>query len=88
MKNPGTYHVVANMDSFVASSEYREENEPISGARNAGNLMSPALADEEDAPSNVSTDPTPGADDPNVVILRVFEEPPRKVSSEIGRAHV
>ena len=84
LKNPGTYHVVANLDSFVKLPEYREDNTPISGEGDAGNLTSPALVDEDDAPSSLSADPIAAADDPNVVILRVFEEPPRKSSAQLS----
>jgi hypothetical protein len=83
LTNPGTYHVVANVGSFVALPEYREESLPTSGAGDAGNLASSAV-DEDDAPSSLSTDVVGTADDPNVVILRVFEEPPRKLSVQLS----
>jgi hypothetical protein len=80
LKNPGTYPVVANLDSFVGLPEYREENAPISGLGEPGSLASPVLAEDDDALSSVSADHVGGAGDPNVVILRVFEEPARKSS--------
>ena len=57
---------------------------PVSGLGEAGSLASPTLADEDDAQSSFSADPVGGADDPNVVILRVFEEPPRRPSAQIS----
>jgi hypothetical protein len=81
LQHPGTYHVVANLDSFVALPEYREENASISGSGEMASFTSPALAvDEDDMSRRLSVDPVGGADDPNVVILRVFEEPTRKTS--------
>lgn len=83
LQNPGTYHVVANLDSFVALPEYREDNVPVSGLGEAGGLASSTLADADDAQSSFSVDPG-GADDPNVVILRVFEEPARRPSAQLS----
>lgn len=80
LQNPGTYHVVANIGSFVALPEYREENASVPGSGEVGRFPSPALAVDDDASSSLSVDPVGGRDDPNVVILRVFEEPGRKGS--------
>lgn len=81
LQNPGTYHVVANLDSFVALPEYREENASISGSGEMGSFKSPSrVVDEDEVSGSLSVDPVGGTDDPNVVILRVFEEPTRKGS--------
>lgn len=64
--------------------EYREENVPIPGVGETGNLVSPTPADEDDALSSMSADPGGGVDDPNVVILRVFEEPARRPSAQLS----
>lgn len=84
LQNPGTYHVVANPKSFVALPEYREENVPATGFGDAGTSVSSALTDEDDAPSTMSADAVGSAEDPNVVILRVFEEPVRRPSAQLS----
>jgi hypothetical protein len=80
LQNPGTYHVVANIGSFVALPEYREENASVPGSGEVGRFPSPALVVDDDATSSLSVDPVGDRDDPNVVILKVFEEPSRKGS--------
>jgi hypothetical protein len=74
LRNPRTYYVVANLDSFVALREYGEGNVPVSGSAEAGSLASSAAADGDDTSSSMSADPGGSADDPNVVILTVFQE--------------
>lgn len=79
LQDPGTYHVVANLSSFVALPEYRDQNTPTPDPGDGGGYGSPDLAgDEDDTFSRLSFDPASSADDPNVVILRVFEDSTRK----------
>lgn len=81
LQNPGTYHVVANIDSFEALPEYREGNTLPSSSGETGGFTSPAgRLDEDDALSNLSADPVGIAEDPNVVFLKMFEDPTRKSS--------
>jgi hypothetical protein len=65
MQNPGTYHVVANPRSFTSLPEYRDSN--------ANSTVPGGLQSESGL-----TDDT---DDPNVVILRSFNDQPRRVST-------
>ena len=76
-QDPGTYHVIANPGSFVSLPEYREDDDDPTVDSNRTSAYTPTAFDRDilDAPSG---DPLEDSDDPNVVILKVFEEPARK----------
>lgn len=62
---------------------YRDEKTSVPGSSQSFASLSPA-ADEHDASSNLPVSPIDDPDDPNVVILKVFEEPTRKGPSQLS----
>ncbi|KUJ22518.1 uncharacterized protein LY89DRAFT_728652 [Mollisia scopiformis] len=74
---PGTYHVIANQESFESLPEYRDGGTSMVGSRR-GLLQSSNHRSEVgyDVPQRGPRD----GHDPNVVILRSFEDVPRRAS--------
>lgn len=68
LQNPGTYHVIANPDSFISLPEYREESTEPTGSVTPGSRNNASDLDDIHGTG-------PGMNDPNTVILRKFEEP-------------
>jgi hypothetical protein len=87
MREPGTYVVVSNPSSFSSLPEYSEEysGNPSTtlGMDNCSDLFHKATTGSV---HNIPTTGDPG--DPNVVILRIFEEPLRRASiTSIAAVH-
>ncbi|KAH7364485.1 fungal-specific transcription factor domain-containing protein [Rhexocercosporidium sp. MPI-PUGE-AT-0058] len=78
-RDPGTFVVVANLTSFADLPEYRDES--------LGNLQRGSsyleYEDDHDGQASLSTSIAEEVDDPNVVILKTFEDPFRTVSTPI-----
>jgi hypothetical protein len=74
LKDPGTYHVIANPRSFVSLPEYRDEN--AGSGSGSGSAYTNFDPDDEIASHDGSLD---GSEDPNVVILKTFDETPRRI---------
>jgi hypothetical protein len=77
LQNPGTYHVIANPRSFVSLPEHRDGSAPVSGSTLGSTYATFGPNDESDSYTGSIDD----ADDPNVVILKSFDETPRRVST-------
>ncbi|KAI9819039.1 MAG: hypothetical protein M1832_004081 [Thelocarpon impressellum] len=81
--DPGTFHVVVNPDSFCDLPEYKEDG-PVGGERRSGEPSSfrerAAHGTDGESEDDASSSGA-GSDDPHVVILRHFEEAPRRGAS-------
>jgi hypothetical protein len=73
-QEPGTYHVIANPSSFAALPEYSEED---ADGKSMAELSWSQNLGEASSHSNSTLD---NPEDPNVVILRTFEDPARRPS--------
>ncbi|KAI9731287.1 MAG: hypothetical protein M1818_007912 [Claussenomyces sp. TS43310] len=86
-KDPGTYLVVTNPESFASLPEYAEQSSPsffLSSAMLSGN------GDLSDNDSKLSrsgnSSPVDSLDDPNIIILRTFEDSSRRPSTQPASA--
>lgn len=75
LQNPGTYHVIANPSSFFSLPEYQDDN-PLNAGSITGSTYSNYDPDDESASYAGSLD---DPEDPNIVILKSFEEMPRRL---------
>jgi hypothetical protein len=73
LKKPETYHVIANPKSFESLPEYRDEG-TSSFERTPASKQSSPVHDGEGSASCISGCLTEDLEDPNTVILKVFEE--------------
>ena len=80
LQNPGTYHVISNPRSFISLPEYRDDNALITSSI-ADSTYSKYDPDDESASYTRSID---NPEDPNIVILRSFEETPRRLPTLIS----
>lgn len=77
--SPGTYHVVVTPDSFSALPEYSDD-----GDRSRSNGVSESVSSVATSPiSGIKSEAIP-SEDPNVVVLKMFEDTTRR-SSSTGR---
>lgn len=79
LQSPGTYHVVVNHESFQSLPEYTEEPSIISSRRPS--LPIPGIEDENERGIPALKIQTTDIDDPNVIILRKFEDCVRRIPS-------
>ncbi|KAK0126142.1 hypothetical protein ONS95_007761 [Cadophora gregata] len=78
-QDPGTFVVVANLTSFADLPEYRDES---LGNIRRGSTYSEYEGDT-DGQASISGSIAEEADDPNVVILKTFEDPFRRPSTPL-----
>ena len=73
-QEPGTYHVIAIPKSFVYLPEYREDDDTTPTFKSAQNSANTLSAPNENSLNDLYGDSLEDLDDPNVVILEVFED--------------
>ncbi|KAH7417033.1 fungal-specific transcription factor domain-containing protein [Cadophora sp. MPI-SDFR-AT-0126] len=78
-RDPGTFVVVANLTSFADLPEYRDES---LGSVRRGSTYSEYEGDT-DGQGSLSSSIVEEGDDPNVVILKTFEDPFRRVPTPL-----
>ncbi|KAJ5582756.1 hypothetical protein N7535_001376 [Penicillium sp. DV-2018c] len=76
--SPGTYHVVMTPDSFSSLPEYADDSAEKSRSKPASECRSSATNSPTGGPNS---ERSVGSEDPNVVILKTFEDVNRRSSS-------
>lgn len=74
LQDPGTYHVIANPRSFESLPGYRDDS-PTSREASQRLSRSPSIQVERDTAGDATTFEAGEGEDPNVVILKTFEDP-------------
>ena len=81
----GTYNVILNPESFADFEEYKDYHEPLRPliAKHPNSVHSGTASTDRDPGSDISNtgNNTYASDDPDTVILRVFEDDTNKTSS-------
>jgi hypothetical protein len=77
---PGTYHVIANPRSFESLPEYRDAN--------ISNLEAGRTFLEYGQHPAVENLDTADRENPNIVVLRTFEDMPRRASVQTTHRHI
>ena len=87
--SPGSYHLVVNLSSFAEFDEYKDNRHDRSSTKSSlskgpGSVHSDQFSNDQtqyNGPKGDDFNPTQTSDDPDIVILKVFEDDTRKFGS-------